>query len=145
MQCNFRHLQFVSEEFSISSGYVIIMRYCWIKKTLPFNQIYILVFNIISILIYHFPMSTTMKRISCKVVSYFICNFSTKGTFLSNSSINRFIKVDSSPFLFSPLFMSYSLNSATFKPITSSTLNPIDVCGVPEGCTNANDGVGPIG
>ena len=85
------------EHFSISSGCVIpipwtnlihippifIMRYCWIKKTMPFNQIPILLFNNISIFMYHCSMSTTMKRISCKVVSYLICHvFNQRNIFI---------------------------------------------------------------
>ena len=34
--------------------------------------------------------------------------------------------------------MSYSFNDANLKWLTSSTLNHIDVCWVPEGCTTAN-------
>ena len=71
--------------------------------------------------------------------------FSTKSTFLSNTSINCLIKYDLLPFLFTPLFMSSSFNYETLKLLKSSTLNHIDACGVPEGCTTSNGGVGPIG
>ena len=88
MHCNFMHLRFVLEDLYISSGSVIplpctnpisiipiiIRRYCWIKKTMISNQIPILLFNNIYILIYNYPTKTTMKRISCNVVSFFICH-----------------------------------------------------------------------